>query len=426
MTVKTESFQTSWMDGWITTDTGINNVTPRYVSWSRSRSGDSNPKWRADIRRGANATTPLSGYIMDVFIKPGDNGYTFRTRSSDTAPWRYYQHIYKGSIYDHTVPLPISNHYLTDKTQEANAAAVKKLYRKVNKVRTQFAGGVFLGEFHKTVSMIARPALALQKGVKQYLSTVRKMKRTMSSAKLFSKALAGTYLEYVYGWQPLMADIEDAAKAIKRMTDKENRLRITAHAEVLQKPQDPAYVAYTIWWGRFVRERRYERTDKVIYYGRLKETALKSMKQDTIQRVIDLSGFSWRDFAPTIWELVPYSFLVDYFTNIGDLILAATTDKTIISWLTKVSITETRQISRHYLDTAATEAAMYVPNRREFTDWQLSDGITVGTYRTVTRTPMSAMPEMQFTFESPSLWSKQMLNIAALLVANGGRGTYRL
>lgn len=31
-------------------------------------------------------------------------------------------------------------------------------------------------------------------------------------------------------------------------------------------------------------------------------------------------GLTIQEFVPTVWELIPYSFVVDYFTNIGDVV----------------------------------------------------------------------------------------------------------
>jgi hypothetical protein len=43
-------------------------------------------------------------------------------------------------------------------------------------------------------------------------------------------------------------------------------------------------------------------------------------------------GVRARDFLPAVWEAIPYSFLIDYFTNIGDIIEAVSFPLTGIAW----------------------------------------------------------------------------------------------
>jgi hypothetical protein len=45
-------------------------------------------------------------------------------------------------------------------------------------------------------------------------------------------------------------------------------------------------------------------------------------------------------FLPTVWDLIPYSFVVDYFTNIGDYLSGLSLRFSDVSWGCKTVSTE--------------------------------------------------------------------------------------
>ena len=50
-------------------------------------------------------------------------------------------------------------------------------------------------------------------------------------------------------------------------------------------------------------------------------------------------GFTIDSWAPTAWELLPWSFLIDYFTNIGDVISAGTVSRSSLAWSRRTQVT---------------------------------------------------------------------------------------
>lgn len=61
----------------------------------------------------------------------------------------------------------------------------------------------------------------------------------------------------------------------------------------------------------------------------------------TLENAAQLFGFTPEEFVPTIWNLLPWSFLVDYFTNIGDVLEATFFDRSGVTWTSMTSVTET-------------------------------------------------------------------------------------
>jgi hypothetical protein len=46
----------------------------------------------------------------------------------------------------------------------------------------------------------------------------------------------------------------------------------------------------------------------------------------------EILGFDWSNFVPTLWEILPWSFAIDYFTNIGDVLSAWSFPLSAITW----------------------------------------------------------------------------------------------
>jgi hypothetical protein len=52
----------------------------------------------------------------------------------------------------------------------------------------------------------------------------------------------------------------------------------------------------------------------------------------TPQGSLNRFGIRTAEFVPTVWELIPYSFVADYFSNIGEALAAATFPVSELKW----------------------------------------------------------------------------------------------
>lgn len=127
---------------------------------------------------------------------------------------------------------------------------------------------------------------------------------------------------------------------------------------------------------------------------------------------------------PTVWELIPYSFLIDYFTNVGDVLQALSTDTSGVHGLWKTEIWESKRDINIIPDIARTRTTITqaYPNQGEYCEAVSvagkSGGYTVK-LRDVTRVA-SGMPLMVPQFTGFDLPWKQFVNIGALFLSKTG------
>jgi len=201
---------------------------------------------------------------------------------------------------------------------QASAKATAKLLKKYHKNTQALQGLVFLGEIRETMALVLRPAKGIHNLLQQYLRTVTPSvahyKRGGLSLSKVTSRLSDEWLQYSFGLAPLINDANNVANFYNHWNEpKVGFIPIVAvaGAESASPPSvrrqsfpDGWFLQYTSLVGQQV-------TVKL-------RTAIRATAGPGA--IASALGTSWRDFAPAVWELLPWSFFIDYFTNVGDII----------------------------------------------------------------------------------------------------------
>jgi hypothetical protein len=224
------------------------------------------------------------------------------------------------------------------------------------------------------------------------------------------RIVAETWLEHVFGWSPLLSDIRSAGQALNDRLNRftGNYARISGHGTeetFLELPGFGRSVGGGLKFGYRITLRN---ITQVRWYGQI-----RSVCENPIEADMRLFGVSWGDIVPTAWELIPYSFLVDYFTNIGDILNAWSVRVQDINWCARTE----RRVSYYtygnfYIDE---NAAKTYPGFYKMISSTANVGDCTAKRRYILRQPKT--PEYpSIRLEMPGLGTK-WINMSALVLA---------
>lgn len=320
------------------------NTSAQQTATADTRDGVGQPKWRSIIKSGQNAATTLNGTRTRRLSYAPFSGTVGFDPVPLLDPASYSENVIGMSATANTNPVHVTG---TSLVSAENSALISALGR-VRQQRTQFQGLTFLGELKETLTMLKHPFQGVRKYVDQYFTDLRKMQKGRSGNQSRSKrresfltTAAGAWLEVSFGIKPLLSDTKDAAEAIARYQNDSRRSVVTGYGEdvkVQDSIADEYYGNYTIV---SVKERR--RTTQSVRYKVYMDYSRSADFQST-DRLLQLVGFTPENFVPTIWELIPWSFLIDYFSNVGNVLEAGCTSQNEVKFTVRTQRLETIRV----------------------------------------------------------------------------------
>jgi hypothetical protein len=394
-------------------DSGSDTVEPYddKETWSDTRDGIENPlHWKWRIKHHYGASTPMTAKRIELEVSDTSASYVWGTGTNENVT------LLDGKPF--SVVFPTSGSIAS--AAEANSArqsASIGLLAEFRDAQTKLQTLVAAGEFGQTLRMLRNPAKALFEGIHDYFGTVRKRsKRSLRSRRRRRKdadkdMLRDTWLEAQFGWRPLIGDIEGAYEALTNMpTSRYRYCKSGATRESATFSVSGGYFGNMY----FPSETRTKTIAEARAYGQV------SVDMTTPNGHLARWGVRTADFLPTVWELIPYSFVADYFSNIGKVIAAGSFPTKDIAWSGCTTRRSCVKVVKRYFSEAGTKSAV----GSTFKSGSGSGGGYTATRRQIDRytTGIVSVGLSSIRFEIPGLGLK-WLNMAALVSA--GRRTSR-
>lgn len=335
-------------------------TTPYSINYSSSVTGNRMPSWKRRIREGKSATTYMVGTKKKVLEwTPGSYALVY---TDWISPKLWTEQYYKSGAWLYSSEFLVFPTYNNSGETAADNIAKAKFVKRAIQAQTTFQVGVSGGEMRETLRFIRSPLRGLHQSLRDYMMLVKKRARERRYVKrrnldkkvretLLNRMVAGTWLESQLAIAPLMGEVKSGAEALARIVTKVERERVPINAKgeysTIAKSFNPP-TAWSVDKFRVYIETVY--TNQVIYRGAVR---VVNPYKHRVASGLQVMGFMPKDFLPTIWELIPYSFLMDYVANIDDIIAAASFARSNLAWVQRTTRREAVRTTTLLYDSVA-------------------------------------------------------------------------
>ncbi len=383
------------------------------ITVPHTRTGTRLPHWHDVVSAGGNATTPLTAVHCSYDYSRLRNCFELWNYQGNPATFCRRETEGDTFISNNQWNILYSNGFMGVGFGDVGFVdnlAKAAFYKKLKALETLFQGYIFAGELLETLRMLRKPLVGIRSLSKDFLDTLRKRKR--ANPKKWLNDIGSAWLEQSFGWNPLLNDVSDAIKAYRRLMKPVKTYKINAGAK---KSYDATKLNSSIYWPGGVPQ-----YDNGNYYHAMssvvRETRTIRYKGAVIAQVKgpswqnnDLFGFEPENFIPAAWELLPWSFLADYFTNIGDILTASIVSTKHLAYTNRTELITVGKYGSFNIDKGANPGASWT-----FLGHSGSTRTHTLKKKTVSRsTDVDVpLPTLQLNFD---LTAGQLANIDALL-----------
>lgn len=332
-------------------------------------------------REGRVFNNPMSKEAVTV-IRFGDSGFKFYKLENGTQSYGEWPANWGQAVWGLPPKAPWDDQVVAELTTLAST----KAWADVKSPAVY--GGVFIGELRETISMLKKPLAGLQdfikdrrkwekySGRKPRGSTRNRQARDRKITESLNEGLnaaAQCWLEARLGWRPFLMELDALRKELESGQFSE---RYTARGSSTRTVESTSAEVRTTSGINFDLVNTVK-SDYSVRAGILYQADLSIPQR---------MGFSWESIPITAYELIPFSFVVDWFINLGDFIQAVTPKigvKHLSNWVTvRRSCLSTRQSG-----TAQLPLSGWVTQRSP-------NGVDEALYETVIRSPGIPSPDL--------------------------------
>lgn len=304
--------------------------------------GEDRLDYRTVIRDGGNATNEYFATKVKyelapyVFTQNSVQRQYYQATPESTPSWvgRYFHEAQDRQYSAPTDPGPGTF------SAKAENSAARAFTREVRKAHAEAQALVSAGEFRETVRLVLGARRNVFNRLRAFQNSAKKQSRNMRTEKSRKKAVANAWLEYSFGWVPLISDTQNLARAAaKTLYGSARSWSVRGNGrdtDVLEEGEAPVtgglYASVP-----FTCKQRTVTTGRCYYYGkvRLQSSGLPSLSTNF--------GLTMDNWIPTIWELIPWSFAIDYFTGFGDFISSLTAPWSSMQYIGRTQVVEVRR-----------------------------------------------------------------------------------
>jgi hypothetical protein len=359
--------------------------------------------YRRIIAEGGDATTNLNGTLYEFAALPMNIHHRNNYRSD---PHFSTEIRLSGNLLKAPVGIFDFSSYMATSTHADNLAA-SRFGQEMASVYSSFKGLVFTGELPELLHAIRSPFKALREGVSNYLKALR-VGGPRFARRTRLNFVRDTWLEWSFGWAPVISDLDNAIDSFYRSRWVKPLFKMVKASgrdirTVSKTPNSDIDIGYG--W-KLSSESTIETDVLVKYYGIYHSSG---SGPDSFSSY----GFSPWEFVPTLWELIPYSFLVDYFTNIGDLVSSWSYRNLHPAWVARTqrsSVISSNAGTKVWLDPNTSYADQGLYSNELI---QGEPGASVVKWTQVERVPNVGFPVPHFELQVPGMGLK-WVNLVAL------------
>jgi hypothetical protein len=358
--------------------------------------GDNNTDYRRRIRAHKSATTVLSGIKKTSTLS--NNGYAY-CKFYNTISKQFEYGELQGLLVDMTL-VSVADPANKSITSVQNQT-IQDINSKIRSATKSLQGLVSLGEMGESVRMVNSLGRTLFGRTEKYLRDLSKVAGRLTPQNLM-RTVSERYLEYRFGIRPLVSDIGGFIDACYQsrygrppavIIRAQRKFSETNPTTTSTRGENRHLIVTTA-------EKRFNYGFRIYGVVALGDNHVPPFRQEF--------GLTLDEFAPTLWELIPFSFLADYAANIGAIVDAYSINKSGVRWLNQGELRESVCTLTATVTPSANSARVLVDSIFH------PSSPLVRTWRNVNRTersPGSLIPELEFRIPGTST---QWLNIGAL------------